>query len=279
MMLYITWTIDPICFNLFGLEIRWYGVLFAVGYLISYEIVKRIFKRDGAPGYWLDKLVIYTLTATLIGARLGHCFFYDPVYYISHPIEILYVWNGGLSSHGGLVGAVLGIMLFARKYTKISPLWSFDRFIVSVALIGAFLRIGNLMNHEIYGLPTALPFAFKFITNLDSWHAGEAPIFTLPCHPTAIYEAVSYFFIAFLLLIIYYKTNASNRPGMIMGVFLIAVFSIRFLIEFIKVNQVPFEDQMILNMGQILSIPCIVIGLYLFIRSCVKPPVVWTFPK
>jgi prolipoprotein diacylglyceryl transferase len=194
---------------------------------------------------------------TVIGARLGHCLFYEPDYYLQNPLEILKIWRGGLASHGAAIGILVALWLFIRKYKK-PFIWILDRIVVVVALAGALIRLGNLMNSEIYGIETALPWGFVFIKNLE----------VVPKHPTQIYEALTYFLIFGLLLTIYRRTDGKFRPGVLFSWFLILVFGMRFLIEFIKEDQVDFEAAMSLNMGQWLSIPFVLlgIGLLLFYR-------------
>ncbi|BCI64648.1 prolipoprotein diacylglyceryl transferase [Coprobacter secundus] len=271
MLDFITWTADPAIFSIFSREIRWYGLFFAIGFLIGYQIEDKIFKHDKAPEGWVDKIFIYTIIATVIGARLGHCLFYGWDYYSQHPIEILKIWEGGLASHGGAIGIIIAILIYSKKVTHKNPLWAFDRLVIPTALVGALIRMGNLMNHEIYGHPTHLPWGFRFIENITAWRQGMEPIFSAPSHPTQIYEALCYFIIFLLLMYMYWKKNAGQRQGLIFGVFLVGVFFSRFCIEFLKNNQEEFEENMILNMGQLLSIPFVIFGIYLIIRALKQP--------
>ena len=271
MLDFITWTADPAIFSIFSREIRWYGLFFAIGFLIGYQIEDKIFKHDKATEGWVDKIFIYTIIATVIGARLGHCLFYGWDYYSQHPIEILKIWEGGLASHGGAIGIIIAILIYSKKVTHKNPLWAFDRLVIPTALVGALIRMGNLMNHEIYGHPTHLPWGFRFIENITAWRQGMEPIFSAPSHPTQIYEALCYFIIFLLLMYMYWKKNAGQRQGLIFGVFLVGVFFSRFCIEFLKNNQEEFEENMILNMGQLLSIPFVIFGIYLIIRSLKHP--------
>ena len=271
MLDFITWTADPAICSIFSREIRWYGLFFAIGFLIGYQIEDKIFKHDKAPEGWVDKIFIYTIIATVIGARLGHCLFYGWDYYSQHPIEILKIWEGGLASHGGAIGIIIAILIYSKKVTHKNPLWAFDRLVIPTALVGALIRMGNLMNHEIYGHPTHLPWGFRFIENITAWRQGMEPIFSAPSHPTQIYEALCYFIIFLLLMYMYWKKNAGQRQGLIFGVFLVGVFFSRFCIEFLKNNQEEFEENMILNMGQLLSIPFVIFGIYLIIRSLKHP--------
>lgn len=207
----------------------------------------------------------------VIGARLGHCLFYEWDLYSQHPIEILKIWKGGLASHGGAIGILIAIWIYSRRVTHRSMLFTLDRLVVPVALVAAFIRTGNLMNHEIYGHETSLPWGFRFIENLPEWMAGAPPVFSAPSHPTQIYEALCYLLLFGLLLYMYWRRNAEEREGLIFGTFLIGTFLSRFLIEFIKNDQVAFEASMSLNMGQWLSIPFVIGGVWLVVRAMQRP--------
>lgn len=257
MINYITWNVDPEIVNIFGLlSIRWYGLLFAMSFLAGYYIFTKFFKKEGIPMEVLDKLTLYMFLGTLIGARLGHCLFYEPDYYLSNPIEILKVWRGGLASHGAAIGILIALYLFSRK-TKYHMVWIFDRISIVVALAGFFIRMGNLFNSEIYGIQTDLPWGFIFV------RAGE----TMPKHPTQIYEALAYLIIFLILIWIYYRNQGKFYAGFAFALFMIMIFTARFFIEFIKENQVPFEETMSLNMGQLLSIPFVLLGVVSLIFS------------
>lgn len=271
----IIWNADPVFFTLGPLTIRWYGLMFAVGFWLGYMIMARMFKHEGAPEKWLGTLLIWVVCATVIGARLGHVFFYEWSYYSQHPIDILKIWEGGLASHGGTIAIVIAVILFSIFTTKRSPLWTFDRLVIPIALVGAMIRIGNLMNSEIYGHATDLPWAFMFIRSRE-WHQLYEGV---GCHPTQIYESLCYLALFGLLMWMYWKKNAEERPGLIFGVFFIVLFSSRFLIEFVKNDQVAFEADMALNMGQLLSIPFVVIGIGLVIWAYTHPKVKLKFPN
>ena len=270
----IVWNVDPVLFSAGPITVRWYGLMFAIGFLLGYEIVSRMFKHEGAPEKWLPILLIFVVVATIVGSRLGHVFFYEWDYYSAHPMEIIKVWEGGLASHGGTIGIILAIILYSIFVTKRSPLWTFDRLVIPIALVGGLIRLGNLMNSEIYGYATDLPWGFLFVRSRE-WHQLYEG---LPVHPTQIYEALCYFGLFALLMWMYWKKNAEERPGLIFGVFFIGIFLPRFLIEFIKNDQVAFEADMTLNMGQLLSIPFIVIGVLLIIYAMVRPRQKLTFP-
>lgn len=172
---FITWTANPALYDGF-IEIRWYGLFFAIGFIVGYNMMERMFRHEQVNLKWLDSLFIYVVIATVLGARLGHCLFYAWDYYSQHPLEILKVWEGGLASHGGAIGIIIAIWLYSRRVTHRNMLWTFDRLVVPVALVAALIRTGNLMNHEIYGHVTTLPWGFRFIQNLSEWMNGAAPI-------------------------------------------------------------------------------------------------------
>lgn len=257
MLNYITWNVDPELFNIGSLHIRWYGLLWALGIWLTLVITQKIYKNEKLPDQWLDKLFIYTVIGAVVGARLGHCLFYNPSYYLSKPWEILFIWQGGLASHGGAIGIIISTYLYNKKVSKKGFIWVFDRLVIGVALAGAMIRLGNLMNSEIYGGPTTLPWGFIFIRD------GQ----TEPMHPTQIYE-ILYCLITFAITYwLYWKKDAYKHTGLIFGVFLIGIFLFRFIIEFLKNNQESFEDGMLLNMGQLLSIPFVIWGVWLIINS------------
>ena len=278
MLDFITWTANPI---LIGnpVTIRWYGLMFVIGFYLGYLIMARIFRHEGAPEKWLGSLLVYVVVATIVGARLGHVFFYAWDYYSQHPIEILYTWEGGLASHGGTIGIMIAIILFSIFVTKKSPFWTFDRLVIPIALVGALIRIGNLMNHEIYGHPTDLPWGFRFITNIHGWINGAEPVFSQPSHPTQLYEAGCYLALFALLMWMYWKKNAEKRPGLLFGVFFVVLFTCRFLIVFVKNPPEEFEIDMMLNMGQWLSIPFILMGIGFIIYALIRPAVPVSFPN
>ena len=277
MLDYITWTANPDLLHSF-ITIRWYGLMFAIGFLIGYNIEAKIFKHEGAPESWLGTLLIWTVAGTIVGARLGHVFFYEWDLYSQDPVRILYIWEGGLASHGGALGVITGVLCFSWITAKRNPIWTFDRLVIPVALGGGLIRIGNLMNHEIYGHATDLPWAFRFITNIHQWQNGAEPVFSAPSHPTQLYEAACYFALFGLLMWMYWRKNAETRPGLIFGVFLVGIFLPRLLIEFVKNNQVAWEAGMTLNMGQILSIPFILCGIVLIVYAMRRPKINIDFP-
>jgi phosphatidylglycerol---prolipoprotein diacylglyceryl transferase len=257
-LLIIPWDVNPEIFRIGSFAVRWYGLLFASSFFFGYLIMNRIFKNENLGEEVLDRLTIYMAVGVVAGARLGHCLFYEPGYYLHHPLEILMIWHGGLASHGAAIGILLAIWLFARKEKK-DYLWALDRIAIVVALSGFFIRMGNLMNSEIYGVETTLPWGFVFLRNHE----------VAPKHPTQIYEALAYLAIFFLLYRLYWSKKGEHIQGMLISLLCILVFTARFFIEFVKENQVAFESSMKLNMGQLLSIPFIlmgIIGLYLSLK-------------
>lgn len=259
----IVWDPTPEIFEIGGFAVRWYGLFFALSFFFGYLILLKFFNREGVPVKLLDELTTYMIIGTIVGARLGHVFFYEPEWYLAHPVKILKVWEGGLASHGAGIGIILSILIFS--YVRKKPfLWVMDRIVIVVALAGLLIRMGNLMNSEIYGLPTSLPWGFKF---LKSTTPSDG---LLPRHPTQIYEGLSYLAIFFLLWWYYYKKEGKPAPGFLFGLFMILVFGMRFLIEFIKEPQVGFEKGLSLNMGQMLSIPFVIAGIILVFLSMRK---------
>lgn len=282
MLDFITWTFDPELISS-PIVVRWYGLMFVIGFLVGYEIVWRMFRHEGAPEKWVGSLFVYVAIATLVGARLGHVFFYDWESYSHRLMDIFKVWEGGLASHGGAIGITIAILLYSKYVTKKSPLWTFDRLVVPVPFVGALIRFGNLFNHEIYGGPTDLAWGFSFVDNVGAWMRGAEPIMTVPCHPTQLYEAACYLILFGILMIMYWKFNSQRRPGLIFGVFFTILFSARFVIEYVKNVQETWELGMIesigINMGQLLSVPFIIVGIYLIVRSLRRPAVELTFPN
>ena len=270
---FITWDASPVIFSIGPLALRWYGLAFAIGFIIGYNIVAKMFKHEGAPEKWLGILLTYVVVATIIGSRLGHVFFYQWDYYSQHPGEIFKIWEGGLASHGGVIGNFIAVWLFSIFVTKKSVSWTVDRLVVPVAMVAGLIRLGNLMNSEIYGGVTDLPWGFIFVRD------GQ----TLPMHPTQIYEALCYFALFSVLMWMYWKKNAQERPWLISGVFFIGVFVSRFLIEYVKNVQVGKEIEMIatygINMGQLLSIPFIIMGVVMVVYAMTHPRLKLDYPN
>ncbi len=262
-LLSIVWNADPEIFRIGGFALRYYSVLFLSGFILGYYIFRWFYKREHLPLEQLDTLFFVSLISALIGARLGHVIGYDLRYYLAHPWEILMTWKGGLASHGGAVGLLIGLWWYIRRYGRkygISYLWLLDRFVITVTFAGACIRLGNLMNSEIYGDVTNLPWGFVFARN------GEL----LPKHPTQLYEALSYLILGFVMVWLYKHRLPKLKQGTLFGIFLTFLFGARFVIEFIKEPQSDFEVDMLFNMGQLLSLPFIVVGIAIWIWSVRK---------
>ena len=251
----IIWDVNPVLLEIGQWSVRWYGLLFALGFVFGIIIITRMFKSEGINKDWVDSLFLYVVIGTVIGARLGHVFFYDWAYYKENLDEIIKIWHGGLASHGGVIGIGLALWLWSRKYSKRSMLWVLDRVVVPAALASMFIRLGNLVNSEIIGKATEAPWAFTF-TSVDN----------IPRHPSQLYEALAYLAIFGILMYLYWKTDIKDRPGRLFGILMTGVFAFRFIIEFTKENQVAFEANIPLNMGQWLSIPMVIIGLFFLLR-------------
>jgi len=254
---YILWNVDPDIFVIPYLNhpVRWYGLSWALAFLLGQQVMYFIYKRDGRTAQEVDTLTIYVIIASVVGARLGHGLFYDAIEFLNDPIRIFAVWEGGLASHGAGIGLFIALYFFARK-TKIHYLWIVDRMVIITALTGFLIRLGNLMNSEMVGLPTTLPWAFVF-TNIDD----------LPRHPAQLYEAIYCFLLFLFLFRAWYKKGNELRDGFLTGWFLIILFSLRFVDEFFKIDQVSFEADMMLNMGQLLSIPFVILGIVILFVS------------
>jgi prolipoprotein diacylglyceryl transferase len=256
----VNWNVNPELLSIGPVHLRYYGILFMAGFILGYWMFTKFFKREGLPLELLDTLLYTLLGCTIVGARLGHVLFYQPDYYLAHPMEILKVWEGGLASHGGTIAIMIGMWWFVKKYGRkhdFDYLWLLDRLAVAVCFAAMFIRLGNLMNSEIYGNPTDMPWGFIFELR------GE----TVPKHPTQLYEALCYLGTGIILSCLYWFRLDKIKQGLLLGIFFIGIFASRFLIEYVKEPQVSFEEGMILNMGQILSIPFIIMGIALIVRS------------
>lgn len=266
-LLFVNWDVNPYIFTIGSFGIRWYSILFLSGFFIGWYLFKWFFKREGVSENLLDPLLWTLLIGTVVGARLGHCLFYDPGYYLTSWkgfLEIFMTWKGGLASHGGAIALVLAMWWFSKHYGKKNNfdfLWIMDHLCIAVAFAGCMIRCGNLFNSEIYGDVTSLPWGFIFERNYE----------TEPKHPTQIYEALSYLILGLVMVSIYKNRLEKTNRGFFFGLFLICCFGARFLIEFIKEPQMDFENQMIasfgLNQGQLLSIPFIIAGICVLIIS------------
>ncbi len=265
-ILAVNWHVDPEIISIGPFSLRWYSLLFISGFILGWFIFKWFFKREGISQALLDPLLYTLLIGTIVGARLGHCLFYDPSYYLGSWqgfIEIFKPWKGGLASHGGTIALVLAMIWFAKHYGKKNDfdfLWLLDHLCIAVCFAATFIRLGNLFNSEIYGCATELPWGFVFERR------GE----TVAKHPTQLYEALSYALLGVVLLLLYKNRVKWLYRGSYIGIFFIVLFGMRFIIEFIKEDQVAFESDMVLNMGQWLSIPFILMGAVFLVYSLIK---------
>ena len=257
-MEFFTWDLNPVLVEFFGLKIHWYGALFATAILASLQVMKWIFQQEKVKLELLDSLLMYSVVGIIIGARLGHCLFYDPEFYLSNPLKILAIWEGGLASHGGGLGVIIAAYFFQRKY-KVGYLWLLDRIAIVTALFGFFVRFANFMNSEIIGHPTDLPWAVVF-----------ARIDLLPRHPAQLYESLSYLSIFVALILAYRFSNIKKQSGALLGAFLCMVFTARYLIEFVKVKQAAYASDTLISTGQLLSIPFFIVGIYLLLNAWKK---------
>lgn len=269
LLLSVNWNPNPELFNLFGISIRYYGLLWAVGIAFAYMVVHYQYRDKKIDEKKFEPLFIYCFLGILIGARLGHCLFYDPDYYLTSwkgfvemllPIKLLagggWKFSGyeGLASHGGTLGLIIALWLYCRK-TKMNYLDVVDMIAVATPITACFIRLANLMNSEIIGKVTDVPWAFVF-ERVDMQ----------PRHPGQLYEAIAYFVLFLIMMYLYKNYSKKLHRGFFFGLCLAAIFTFRFFIEFVKENQESFEDGMMLNMGQWLSIPFIIIGIYFMVR-------------
>ena len=263
---YVTWDVSPEIFSIGPFSLRWYGLFFAIGFLIGYYIVRQMFRAENEPEEWLEKIFMYMVLGTIVGARLGHVFFYDWGYYSQNLHEIPMVWKGGLASHGGALGVMLGLWIFSTRVSKRSILWILDRVVVPTAMVGCFIRLGNLMNSEIYGTPTDVSWAFLFVRNPE--------VRDIPVHPVQLYESLSYLASFILLMWVYWRTEAKKKQGYIFGLFFVLIWGARFVLEFFKGDQGGFAKTLgdYLSTGQWLSIPFFLIGIYFMARAKAPAP-------
>jgi phosphatidylglycerol---prolipoprotein diacylglyceryl transferase len=255
-MHHLIWDRDPAVLVLGPIEIRWYGLFFALGFFLGFLIIAQFYRSEQRQRENLPELCLYLMLGTVIGARLGHVFFYQPDYFLSHPWEIPMIWRGGLASHGGFVGVLVALYLYLKRHRDMTFFELADRLAIPCVLAAALIRVGNFFNSEIIGIPSNLPWAVVF-----------ARVDNIPRHPVMLYEAAAYFLVFCALYFAYWKTTIIQFPARVFGTALTTCFLARFVIEFVKENQVLFESRLALNMGQLLSIPFILVGVYLIYAS------------
>ena len=257
---HLVWNMDPVLVSFMGLTVHWYGVLFASAIAAGFQVMKRIYTKEGLDVESLDNLLIYCVIGIIVGARLAHVLFYDPAFYFAHPMKILAIWEGGLASHGGGLGAILALYYYKRKI-KLPFLFLLDRLAIATAIFGFFVRMANFANSEILGVPSDKPWAIIF-ERIDM----------LPRHPAQLYEAIAYLAIFITLWIIYQSTQMKQKQGAIFGLFLVLVFSARFAIEFVKVKQAAYAQDWTMSAGQVLSVPFLVVGVILLLLPYLRKP-------
>lgn len=269
MLHYVIWDVNPEIFHIGSFSVRWYGLLFALGFLIGMQIMTYIFKKENKPVADTDSLLIYMVISTILGARLGHFLFYEPDVLFNHPLEVIIPPYSGLASHGAIIGILLGLWLYSRRkesrLTRQTFLWVTDRITITVALAGTCIRLGNLMNSEIVGRPTDVAWAFVFMKNNE--------YAKIPRHPAQLYESLSCLVLFFFLLWFWNRKKERTPQGSLTGIFFIWIFGLRFFYEYLKENQVPFEANLPLNVGQLLSIPAVLLGIFFLVRSYRSPVV------
>ena len=258
---YIDWNVSPVLLPLGPIALRWYSLCFLATFVIGFYIMRDVFRSEGKSEEDLNSLVNYMVLGTLIGARLGHCLFYDPGFYLSNPLEIVKFWHGtsfgisGLSSHGGALGIFSALYIYTRK-REIPYIWILDRIVIPTALGGLFIRLGNLFNSEIVGIPTEVPWAFVF-TRIDN----------LPRHPAQLYESLGYGLIFVMLYTLYRRLRRESPDGLLLGLFTLFAFAYRFFIEFVKERQANYGQDLPLSVGQLLSVPLVILGIFLVARA------------
>lgn len=277
----INWSVDSEIIDGFRTP-NLYGLLFVTGLVIGYFVVKRMFKKENISDDVLDKLVVYMILATIIGARLGHVLFYGPYFdkfengflvergYFSHPEDIIKIWEGGLASHGAAIAILISLFVFSRKISKKPFLWILDRISAPIAIGGTFIRLGNLVNHEMVGDITTVPWGFRFLHH-DCAFPYDCSWESIPVrHPAQLYEAICYFIAFLILLFLYWKKEKWKQPGFVFGSFLVLIFFARFVVEFIKLGQTARDETLFINTGQILSIPFVLAGILLIFNASKK---------
>ncbi len=279
MIFAINWSIDSELIEGYKTP-NLYGLLFVSGLIIGYFVIKRMFKKEGIKEELLDKLVLYMVLATIIGARLGHVLFYGPYFdqftpegilmergYFSHPLDILKIWEGGLASHGGAFAIIIALYFYSKRVIKMPVMYILDRIAAPIAIAGTFIRFGNLANHEMVGTLTNMPWGFRFLHH-DCYPPYDCPWDMIPVrHPAQLYEALCYLLIFAVLMYMYWKRDAWKKQGLIFGTFLVLLFGARFIVEFVKLGQTERDEVWAINTGQMLSIPFILAGIYIIWRA------------
>lgn len=253
---HFVWDVSPELFSIGPFVVRWYGVLFAVAFVLGYAMFRWIYRVEEKPAEDIDELLAYMLVGTVVGARFGHCFFYEAGYYLANPLEILMFWKGGLASHGAAIGILISLFLYARRKPDQPYVWLLSRMGMAVALGGSLIRLGNFFNSEIIGRATDVPWAVVF---------QRVDLATR--HPSQLYESISYLIIFAILLSVYRRNSGRADPRFLFGLFLTLVFTARFVLEFWKIRQAPFADTLALSIGQYLSIPPILAGVLFLVSS------------
>ena len=253
MLAYITWEASPEIFSIGPVTLRWYGLMFALGFMLGFWMVRKMFLAEKAPEAWLDYLFYLLIGGTILGARFGHVFFYSWDHYSQHPMEIFKIWEGGLASHGGVIGVVTALALFSHFVSKKGFFWGSDKVAGPIALVGAMIRFGNLMNSEIVGIPSDQPWAFHFV------NASRQSLADVPRHPVQLYESLSYLLVFAVLMFLYWKRDMWKKPGFLTGLWFVGIFGFRFIWEYFKSDQGGFGEA--LTTGQWLSVPCVLAGL------------------
>lgn len=275
MLTYLIWEPDPEIFHIGSFSVRWYGLLFALGFLIGIQIMTYIFKKERKPVSDTDTLLIYMVVGTILGARFGHFLFYEPEVLLRSPLTVITPPFAGLASHGAAIGIMLALWLYARRKKSIATdqtfFWVADRMVITIALGGAFIRFGNFMNSEIIGRPTSLPWGVIFPKADYRDIPGPPELYMVPRHPAQLYEALSCLVLFFVLFWLWNRSRERTPRGSLTGIFLVWVFTLRFFYEYLKENQVAKENDMFLNIGQLLSIPVVLLGLYFVVSSYRRP--------
>ena len=257
-MEHFVWSLDPVAFSFGGVRVFWYGIFFATAILAGLQYMKWVYKKELRDESELETLFLYVVVGIVVGARVGHCLFYDPAFYLANPMKIFAVWEGGLASHGGGLGVIIALWLYSKKF-KLNFLWLIDRIAIPTALFGFFVRMGNFMNSEILGKPSELPWAIVF-SRTDE----------LPRHPAQLYEAFSYLIVFFVLAFVFKEKKEFLKNGFLFGSFLVLIFSVRFAVEFVKMRQAAYDSGIALTTGQDLSLPFLIAGVVLMVWSARK---------